>query len=53
MYAAGVLYQAVHRVWIPVAVLVGYSFGPSVGFPTAGTSDGGTAFFRRNRFPVA
>ncbi|ETK30470.1 DUF4260 family protein [Microbispora sp. ATCC PTA-5024] len=24
----GVLYQAVHRVWIPLVVLVAYSFGP-------------------------
>ncbi|MBE3010303.1 DUF4260 family protein [Microbispora sp. NEAU-D428] len=26
----GVLYQAVHRVWIPLVVLVAYSFGPIV-----------------------
>ncbi len=34
----GVLFQAVHRVWIPLAVLVGYSFGPIVWPPlfTAG-----------------
>ncbi|WP_433519184.1 hypothetical protein ACQP2T_28875 [Nonomuraea sp. CA-143628] len=34
----GLLYQAVHRVWIPLAVLVGYSFGPIVWPPlfTAG-----------------
>jgi len=34
----GVPYQAVHRVWIPLAVLVGYSFGPIVWPPlfTAG-----------------
>lgn len=24
----GVLHQAVHRVWIPWAILIGYSFGP-------------------------
>ncbi len=34
----GVPYQAVHRVWIPLAVLVGYSFGPIIWPPlfTAG-----------------
>lgn len=34
----GTLYQAVHRVWIPLAVLVGYTFGPIVWPPlfTAG-----------------
>ncbi|MET8003527.1 hypothetical protein [Nonomuraea glycinis] len=34
----GAPYQAVHRVWIPLAVLVGYSFGPIVWPPlfTAG-----------------
>lgn len=34
----GVLYQAVHRVWIPLVVLVVYSFGPIVWPPlfTAG-----------------
>ncbi|WP_211267221.1 DUF4260 family protein [Nonomuraea candida] len=34
----GVLHQAVHRVWIPLAVLVGYTFGPIVWPPlfTAG-----------------
>ncbi|MER5625724.1 hypothetical protein ABT061_32265 [Streptosporangium sp. NPDC002544] len=34
----GVLYHAVHRVWIPLAVLVGYTFGPIVWPPlfTAG-----------------
>ncbi|MEV5831344.1 hypothetical protein AB0L25_37840 [Spirillospora sp. NPDC052242] len=34
----GVLYQAVNRVWIPLAVLVGYTFGPIVWPPlfTAG-----------------
>ncbi|MFI6597130.1 DUF4260 family protein [Nonomuraea sp. NPDC050536] len=26
----GWLYQAVHRVWIPLVVLVGYAFGPIV-----------------------
>ncbi|MFC4531205.1 DUF4260 family protein [Sphaerisporangium dianthi] len=26
----GVLYQAVHRVWIPLVVAVAYSFGPIV-----------------------
>ncbi|MEU6430795.1 hypothetical protein ABZ860_33275 [Microbispora sp. NPDC046973] len=26
----GVLYQAVHRVWIPLVVLVAYTFGPIV-----------------------
>lgn len=26
----GLLYQAVHRVWIPLVVLIGYSFGPIV-----------------------
>ncbi|MCO6008862.1 hypothetical protein NE236_28190 [Actinoallomurus purpureus] len=32
------LYQAVHRVWIPLVVLIGYSFGPIVWPPlfTAG-----------------
>ncbi|MFE9201276.1 hypothetical protein [Micromonospora sp. NPDC007230] len=28
--APGLLYQAVHRVWIPLVVLVVYSFGPIV-----------------------
>ncbi|OPG06929.1 hypothetical protein B1R27_15180 [Streptomyces sp. GKU 895] len=34
----GLLYQAVHRVWIPLAVVVVYSFGPVVWPPlfTAG-----------------
>ncbi|MFI7453891.1 hypothetical protein ACIBQX_40825 [Nonomuraea sp. NPDC049714] len=34
----GVPYQAVHRVWIPLAILVGYSFGPIIWPPlfTAG-----------------
>ncbi|MGP3937237.1 hypothetical protein [Nonomuraea sp. KM88] len=34
----GALHQAVHRVWIPLAVLVGYTFGPVVWPPlfTAG-----------------
>ncbi|WP_083733447.1 hypothetical protein [Actinomadura sp. CNU-125] len=34
----GVLYQAVNRVWIPLAVIVGYTFGPIVWPPlfTAG-----------------
>ncbi|TDD00227.1 DUF4260 domain-containing protein [Nonomuraea deserti] len=34
----GVLHQAVNRVWIPLAVLVGYTFGPIVWPPlfTAG-----------------
>jgi hypothetical protein len=34
----GVPHQAVHRVWIPLAVLVGYTFGPVVWPPlfTAG-----------------
>jgi hypothetical protein len=34
----GPVYQAVHRVWIPLAVLVGYTFGPIVWPPlfTAG-----------------
>ncbi|SEG88652.1 hypothetical protein SAMN05444920_106282 [Nonomuraea solani] len=34
----GPLHQAVHRVWIPLAVLVGYTFGPIVWPPlfTAG-----------------
>ncbi|MEV0619118.1 DUF4260 family protein [Nonomuraea sp. NPDC050404] len=36
--APGVLYQAVHRVWIPLVILVGYTFGPIVWPPlfTAG-----------------
>jgi hypothetical protein len=36
----GPLHQAVHRVWIPLVVLVGYSFGPIVWPPlfTAGLS---------------
>ncbi|WP_433440583.1 hypothetical protein [Nonomuraea sp. CA-141351] len=35
---SGVLHQAVHRVWIPLAVLIGYTFGPIVWPPlfTAG-----------------
>ncbi|MEV0829034.1 hypothetical protein [Nonomuraea rubra] len=34
----GLLHQAAHRVWIPLVVLVGYSFGPIVWPPlfTAG-----------------
>ncbi|TMR99945.1 DUF4260 domain-containing protein [Nonomuraea basaltis] len=34
----GLLFQAVHRVWIPLAVLAGYTFGPIVWPPlfTAG-----------------
>jgi len=34
----GLLYQSVHRVWIPLAVVVGYSLGPVVWPPlfTAG-----------------
>ncbi|MFF7388672.1 DUF4260 domain-containing protein [Streptomyces scabiei] len=34
----GLLYQSVHRVWIPLVVLVGYSLGPVVWPPlfTAG-----------------
>jgi hypothetical protein len=28
--APGLLYQAVHRVWIPLVVLVAYTFGPIV-----------------------
>ncbi|WP_219505687.1 DUF4260 family protein [Nonomuraea ceibae] len=34
----GLVHQAVHRVWIPLAVLVGYAFGPVVWPPlfTAG-----------------
>ncbi|MFF4622065.1 hypothetical protein [Nonomuraea jabiensis] len=35
---SGVPHQAVHRVWIPLAVVIGYSFGPIVWPPlfTAG-----------------
>lgn len=30
VHPPGVLYQAVHRVWIPLVVLVAYTFGPVV-----------------------